>query len=420
MEDFKLDKIGCNHLILTGLLESPTYAKADFLAMNLEQHLNFTIDRQGKLKSQWDDHYKKVLVPLEITSPEIEKGETVVYTREGRLIGGFDEFKLWAKLKYNIDIDYDDARMEEISKVHVNRAETQIADNNTEEFDKKVDALLKDREERLNKMNKVLETHQMVCQTVQNAIDDLGNYAKVIQPHLDVLYALHKYPVKEVHEEEEEQSSEVPDEEKENENDGEEGENENENEDGAENAEAEVADDVQNNGENETQENDQEDGENPEKDENQNEEEEKVEKPVEEEEEGEPDPEALEAQAKMQETLKFPPLDLCKEAMEKLKDADVGIQDFIDQIKAKEKECSDLIKDEKFRWKKLEAEMLDLKEKLSITQNMLKITILSAEDLQIKAVQNEIDNYENFLIPNADKEVLDAAAIKFAATFDFA
>ena len=127
VDDFKLDKIGCNHLIITGLLESQNYAKADFLAMNLEQHLNFTIDRQGKLQSQWDDHYKKVLVPLEITSPEIEKGETVVYTREGRLIGGLDEFKLWAKLKYNIEIEYDEARMEEISKVHVRREQTQNA-----------------------------------------------------------------------------------------------------------------------------------------------------------------------------------------------------------------------------------------------------------------------------------------------------
>lgn len=47
----------CNHLVIAGLLESTSYAKADFLAMHLEQHLRFTIDRQGRLKSEWNDDY---------------------------------------------------------------------------------------------------------------------------------------------------------------------------------------------------------------------------------------------------------------------------------------------------------------------------------------------------------------------------
>jgi hypothetical protein len=68
--------------------------------MHLEQHLQFTIDHQGRLKSQWDDYYQTTFVPLEITSNEIANGETVVFTREGRVIGHFDAFAEWALNKY--------------------------------------------------------------------------------------------------------------------------------------------------------------------------------------------------------------------------------------------------------------------------------------------------------------------------------
>ena len=64
--------------------------------------------------------------------------------------------------------------------------------------------------------------------------------------------------------------------------------------------------------------------------------------------------------------------------------------------------------------------MLDLKEKVTVMANMLKISILSGEDLQIKAIEEEIENYDNFIIKDVDEEVLEAAAIKFAATFQFA
>jgi hypothetical protein len=75
---------------------------------------------------------------------------------------------------------------------------------------------------------------------------------------------------------------------------------------------------------------------------------------------------------------------------------------------------------ERFRWKKVEKELLELKEKLKITGNMLTISVLSVEELQIKAIQIEIGNFDDFIIPDVDAQVLEAAAIKYAATFHFA
>jgi hypothetical protein len=42
------------------------------------------------------------------------------------------------------------------------------------------------------------------------------------------------------------------------------------------------------------------------------------------------------------------------------------------------------------------------------------------EELQIKAIQTEINNFDDFIIPDVDAAVLEAAAIKYAATFHFA
>jgi hypothetical protein len=47
-----IDKVGCNHLVIPGHLELTNYAKADFLAMYLEQYVQFVIDRQGRLECQ--------------------------------------------------------------------------------------------------------------------------------------------------------------------------------------------------------------------------------------------------------------------------------------------------------------------------------------------------------------------------------
>ncbi|OHS99779.1 hypothetical protein TRFO_33698 [Tritrichomonas foetus] len=267
-------------------------------------------------------------------------------------------------------------------------------------------------------MNKILDTHKEVCANVNIAIEELNEYANIIQPHIDALYALHHYPVPEEHPEEEEQPSEQPNNEEEEKEGEEKGENDGETETETEttNDETEKPSEI---AQEEEPEISPEDGENEEKPPNE-EEEEKQEKPVEEEEEPEPDPESLEVQAKIQETLKWPTLEKCAEICEKMKDAEIGLQEFVDQIKAKAEDCNVQIKEEKFRWKKLEVSMLELKEQLTVAVNMLKISVLSAEELQMKAVQTEIDNYDNFVIPNVEKEILDAAAIKFAATFQFA
>lgn len=419
-----MDKVGCNHLIIAGLLESVDYAKADFLAMHLEQHLQFTIDRQGKLKSQWDDYYNSVLVPLEITSDAIKDGETVVYTREGRIIGNFQDFADWVLQKYNILIEYDEERMKAISDVHTSRAKQEIEDKQTDEFNAKVEVVLNDRAKELKRMNKELDSHKSVCSIVNASIKELDDLITFIQPQLDVLYALHHYPVKE----EVEESSEAQDTEGE-ENSTEGGETDT---DAAETAPTEEDEskppepepepepqptEPEPEHETETEETtDQSDSQTKDGEE----EDKKEEKNKEEEEEGEPDPEAVEAQTKMQESFKFPTLERSVETVNKMKDAEIDLEDFVTELNEIMTKCTDIIKAEKFKWKVLEKEMLALKDKINVAANMLRITIISSEELQMKALETEIDNYDNFIIPDIDHDVLDAAAIKFAATFAFA
>ena len=431
-----MEKVGCNHLVIAGLLESRSYAMADFLSMHLEQHLQFTIDRQGRLKSQWDDYYENVLVPLEITSDAIKNGETVVYTREGRLIGGFDEFKDWAMKKYNVEIEYPDDRMEAITKVHVKRAEDAIADEKQAAFDEKVDKLLGEREKVMRKARKELDAHKAIRAMATSAISELEELISTMQPAVDALYELHHYPVPEEKPEEEEDKSEeqkVPEEEEEEKKEKQEGEeeeekHETEEEDGEKKQESEETqrtEPAEETHESEETNETEPTAANPEEEEekqevNHEEEEEKTEKPPEEEEEPEPDAEALDAQAKIQETLKWPKLEKCQAAVEKMATADLSLGEFVQDLEAKMAQCTEMIASEKFRWKKVEAEMLDLKERIRVMINMFIISIISVEDLQIKAVEEEIENYDNFIIPDADEEVLQAAAIKYAATFQFA
>ena len=410
-----MDKVGCNHIVVAGLLESPAFAEADFLSMHLEQHLHFGIERIGRLRPQWPSFASSVLAPLEIAAPDVESGAIVVYTREGRVIGGLDDYKAWAKAKYNVELEYDAERMAAITKALVERAETAISDNESQMFNARVDEVLQERAERIEKLTKVLQKHREVCETTETAIEDLGQYLKAIMPHIDAIYALHHFPPKEERQEEEEEVKEKPPHEEEEE---EKRSNEEEEEDAVEKKSIEEEEEIKENenvevNEEITQENEQ-------IGKNNEEEEELKEKVVEEEEDNEPDPEALELQARLLENLKFPDLHLASEVAKKLDDADIGLQEFIDEIRAKADECEKQMKDEKFRWKKLETSMLDLKDKVTIAINMLKISVLSSEDLQIKAVQREIDNYENFTIPNVDQDVLEAAAIKFAASYSFA
>ena len=432
-----MEKVGCNHLVIAGLLESRSYAMADFLSMHLEQHLQFTIDRQGRLNSQWDEYYNNVLVPLEITSDKIKSGETVVYTREGRLIGGFEEFQDWAKKKYNVEIEYPEDRMDALTSVHVKRAEGAIADSEQAAFDERVDKLLAEREKVMRKARKELEAHKSIRATATSAMAELESLTATMQPALDTLYELHHYPVPEEKPEEEEDKSEEekkPEEEEEKhekpegeeeekhegeeeeKHEGEEGEGQGEDEPKPESEEEKPPEEAHEEEEkHEVAQEEEEKQERPPE-----EEEEKVEKAPEEEEEPEPDAEALDAQAKIQETLKWPKLEQCQAAVEKMASADLSLAEFVQDLEAKMALCTEMIAAEKFRWKKVEAEMLDLKERIRVMINMFIISIISVEDLQIKAVEEEIENYDNFIIPNADEQVLQAAAIKYAATFQFA
>jgi hypothetical protein len=102
-----------------------------------------------------------------------------------------------------------------------------------------------------------------------------------------------------------------------------------------------------------------------------------------------------------------------------MSDADLPLKDFMDDLDETFGRCNKELSDERFRWKKLECEMLDLREKLGVATNAISISVLSAVELQIKAVQREYDRWESFLIPDVEEDVLKAAAIKYAATFAF-
>jgi hypothetical protein len=174
MDNF-MDKVGCNHLVIAGHLESVNYAKADFLAMHLEQHLQFTIDRHGRVQIQWPEFYESVLVPLEITSDSIKNGDTVVYTRESRVIGHFEAFRTWAQLKYSVNIEYDEERMRAISDVHTKRAQGVIDDSTDASFDAKVDALLQRRADYLEQARQIVAGHQATIVRVRGALNDLAD-----------------------------------------------------------------------------------------------------------------------------------------------------------------------------------------------------------------------------------------------------
>jgi hypothetical protein len=135
----------CNRLASVGVLESTSGAKADFIAMHPERHLCFTIDRRGRLKSEWDGCYQNVLVPLEITSGVIQNGETIVFTREGRVIGGLEAFERVAAGKYEVQIECDDDWIDDISRTHVNRAQEVIDDSDADALETKIGLVLKRR-----------------------------------------------------------------------------------------------------------------------------------------------------------------------------------------------------------------------------------------------------------------------------------
>lgn len=133
-------------------------------------------------------------MPLEIASDAIQNGETVVFTREGRVIGGFEAFEQLAARKYEVQIEYDDDWMDDISRTHVNRAQEVIDDSDADAFEAKIDALLKRRANHLNRTCEALAEHTALMSAVSSAIQELQLLCAFLQPHLDPLCALHHYP----------------------------------------------------------------------------------------------------------------------------------------------------------------------------------------------------------------------------------
>jgi outer membrane biosynthesis protein TonB len=415
----KMDKVGCNHLVIAGLLESDDYAKADFLSMHLEQHLEFTIDRQGRLECEWADYYNSVLVPLEITSDAIQGGETVVYTREGRVIGTFEDYRAWSLAKYSVEITYDDERMKAISATHVKRAQGVIDDRVAGAFEAKVDELLANRDSHLKETRVVLDDHANVVAVVGAAMKELEIVVTLLAPYLEALYALHHYPVKEETPEDAEPSSEATEGDESASGDDQE-RSKPADDDDSEPAPEPPAAKPKPEPEPAPEPESEPDAEAPKGEGEEEEKAEKAPKPKEEEEEPEPDQEQLDVQARLQEGFKLPPFDAFQKAVETLEPKGVVLKEFLEDIQKRIETMTTMINAEKFRWKKLEKEMLEFDEKLKVTGTMLSISILSVEELQIKAIQAEIRSYDDFLIPEANEKVLEAAVIKYAATFHFA
>lgn len=427
-------KIGANHLIIAGILTHLDYARADFLAMHLEQRMCFHIERHGKLPEQWAEYYEKVLVPLEITSDAIKEGQVIIYSREGRPIGDYSAFEKLMKLKYNVSVTCPDEWLEELKEMHERTAKLAIADNEANTFNEKVDAFLKQRQESLDKMNQILEQHKATVATAENADKEIQSIVAYLKPTTDACYALHHYPVPEEKNPEEEEKGESSnvDETSEDQQKTNEEEDKTSEEQPTEDAKpeeqpaeepkpeeqpAEEAKPEEQPAEEQLAE-EQQPKENNEEEEAKNEEAKEEEAPKQEEEEvGEPDPEAVELQAKLQEHFKLPELPVITQM---IANGDKnGLQDFVTEVNQIFEEANEFVKAEKFRWKKFEQKILQINEKCTLASNMIKISIISAETMQIKAIENEIDKYENFVIENVDPEVLEAGAIKYAATFEF-
>lgn len=426
-------KIGANHLIIAGILTHIDYARADYLAMHLEQHLSFHIERHGKLPEQWQEYYEKVLVPLEITSDAIKEGQVTIYSREGRLIGDVSQFEKLMKTKYNVSVTCSNEWLEELKEMHERTAKLAIADKETNDFNEKVDAFLKQRQDSLEKMQSILEGHKETVATAEKADHEIQSIVAYLKPTTDACYALHHYPVPEEKSPEEEEKGESSNAEGNEENAGEqaedapkpteEGEKAGEEQPPAE--EPKPEEQPQENPENaENQENPEEPkpdeqpkAENGEEEENKTEEPKPEEPPKEEEEVGEPDPEAVELQTKLQEAFKLPELPVIQQ-MIAAGDKN-GLQDFVTEVNQIFEDAVKLVKAERFKWKKFEQLILSINEKCTLASNMIKISIISAETMQIKAIETEIDKYENFVIEGVDENVLEAGAIRFAATYQF-
>jgi hypothetical protein len=116
--------------------------------------------------------------------------------------------------------------------------------------------------------------------------------------------------------------------------------------------------------------------------------------------------------------LKFPPLVKFAEIIDSAKEGPtIDAKGFLDAINANIARAAALVAAEKFRWKPLEEELLELKDRLQVTANMLTITFISAEELHIKVIRADIAKWDDFLIPDVEPDVLQASVVKLAAKF---
>jgi len=381
-------KVGSNRIIIAGDITKLDFSRADYLGLHIEQYLKFSVERIGKLPEQWPDYYENVLVPLEITSESYKSGETVVFTREGRVIGGFEDFKKIASIKYGIEIDYPQDRIEDIRKTHIVKAQEMINQQQDEVFQEKVNALLEFRELNMKKLSETLMTHNSKKDKCTDSISEISSIHKYIQPLLDSLYSFHHYPTKESDEQvtdsqptDEDSSKPAPD-------------------------PTPPADD-------ESQEpKDEEEEENKEKD---------TPPPPppkkEEEDEGEPDPEAIELQLKLKETFKLNDLPATLALFEFSNNS--SIKEKLDSITNLFQSAKSIISDEKFRWKKLEQSLIQIKEQGMSIILLIEDSFIAETMANIKNIEAQIDLFDNFKIEGYEESVLEAASIKFCATFPF-
>lgn len=57
-----------------------------------------------------------------------------------------------------------------------------------------------------------------------------------------------------------------------------------------------------------------------------------------------------------------------------------------------------------------------MRDRIVLTSNILQITIVLVEEVQIRGIRAEIAKWDDFLIPLEDPQVPEAAAMKYAAT----
>lgn len=421
-----MEKCGCNHLVIAGILDDDDFSKADFLAMHLEQHLDYEIRRDGRLPEQWDYYYRTVLEPLQITSDTIKEGKLVVFTREGRLIGGFADLVDIVLKKYGVEIEYPPERIQFLKKASIEKAKNDVRNGADFEFNDKVDLFLKKRKANIQDREEQLLYHEIVLvisHQVNNQLDSLDEFLK---PLTADLVELHHYP--------------PPPEEDESAVGAESGEPaeqaEATNSEEEENSDAKTSlqelptksstnvDPSTSTGEDSTTEPGDEElanqpaeaqeAPNPEEEEDQ-----KEQVSPEEEDFETQEADVLELAGKLQENFKLPPFGPFEEYADKLKEYEYDIHDILVPLKEDSEKIKGYVSAEKFRWKRLEKTVLRLVDNIKLVKGAISLSVEETENSEIKKLKAELFDLTEFIFPDEDPKVVEAASIKFCATFNF-